>query len=45
MELTIPKNTTIRASGITNKSPYGIPQYKVDGEIPYKNIDYPGKTK
>ncbi|WP_239006781.1 RHS repeat domain-containing protein, partial [Leptospira interrogans] len=45
LELTIPKNTTVRAAGITNKSPYGIPQYRVNGEIPKENIDYPGKIK
>ncbi|MCR8640812.1 hypothetical protein BEN44_19865, partial [Leptospira interrogans serovar Ricardi] len=45
LELTIPKNTTVRAAGITNKGPYGIPQYKVDGAIPKENINYDGKTK
>ncbi|EKR98109.1 RHS repeat-associated core domain protein [Leptospira mayottensis 200901122] len=45
LELTIPKNTTINAAGITNKGPNGIPQYRVNGEIPYKNINYDGKTK
>ncbi|MBM9579684.1 RHS repeat-associated core domain-containing protein, partial [Leptospira sp. 201903070] len=45
LELTIPKNTTIRAAGITNKGPNGIPQYRVNGEIPYKNIDHFGKTQ
>ncbi|UOG54458.1 RHS repeat domain-containing protein [Leptospira noguchii] len=45
LELTIPKNTTIRAAGITNKGPNGIPQYRVNGEIPKGNIDYDGKTK
>ncbi|MDI7230548.1 RHS repeat-associated core domain-containing protein, partial [Leptospira santarosai] len=45
LELTIPKNTTIRAAGITNKGPNGIPQYRVNGEIPKESIDYPGKIK
>ncbi|WP_428841592.1 RHS repeat domain-containing protein [Leptospira santarosai] len=45
LELTIPKNTTIRAAGITNKGPNGIPQYRVNGEIPKENISYDGRTK
>ncbi|WP_139356745.1 RHS repeat-associated core domain-containing protein, partial [Leptospira alexanderi] len=43
LELTIPKNTTVRAAGITNKGPNGIPQYRVDGAIPKTNIKVYGE--